>query len=72
MGFPQDYRGLELAYKDGCDLPLLGMMTSYCIEIGRKLTGSDLGTLGTRFGITSYLSTHNVGGVVPAVRSTMR
>lgn len=46
MGFPQDYRGLEPAYKDGCDLPLLGMMTSYCIEIGWALTGSDLGTKG--------------------------
>jgi hypothetical protein len=43
MGFPQNYLGLEQAYKDGYDLPLLGVMKWYCIEIGRALTGSDLG-----------------------------
>ena len=26
MGFLQNYLGREPAYKDGCDLPLLGMM----------------------------------------------
>ena len=44
MGFLQNYLGLEPAYKDGYDLPLLGMMKTHCIEIGRALTGSDLGT----------------------------
>jgi hypothetical protein len=61
MGFLQNYLGLEPAYKDGYDLPLLGMMKTHCIEIGRALTGSDLGTKGTHFGITAYQSTRNVG-----------
>jgi hypothetical protein len=38
MGFLQNYRGLEPAYKDGCDLPRLGIMTWRCIEIGQALT----------------------------------
>jgi hypothetical protein len=64
MGLLQNYLGLERAYKDGYDLPLLGMMKWYCIEIGRALTASDLGTKGTHFAITGQQSTHNIGGAV--------
>ena len=35
MGFLQNYLGLEPAYKDGYELPLLGMMKWYCIELAR-------------------------------------
>jgi hypothetical protein len=62
MGFLHNYLGLEPAHKDGYDLSPLDMM-KYCTEIGRALTGSDLGTKGTHFGITGYQSTHNVGAL---------
>ena len=37
MGLLQNYLGLEPAYKDGYDLPLLDMMKQHYIKIGRAL-----------------------------------
>jgi hypothetical protein len=34
MSLLQNYLGLEPAYKDSYDPPLLGMMQYHCIEIG--------------------------------------
>jgi hypothetical protein len=71
MGFLQNYLGLEPAYKDGYDLPLLGMMKS----LHRDRPGADgfgSGHQGTHFGITGYQSTHNVGGRRDAQRSHRR
>jgi hypothetical protein len=64
MGFLQNYLGLEPAYKDGYDLPLRGTMKQRCNEIGRALTGSDLGTKARISGSRGIRVRTTVGGVV--------